>query len=165
MLHFSNSNLQIYWAILNYFGENKLMCFRNMYKYKYEITWKKHGTHKVYIEMFDMCSISYSVNVDAIFEFSSRTAHLWLTDVGYGLWNSLSKLSEGLSHRKLVYLVFNRSPQVEVALIKVRRSRGPRNCSCSSYPSLLYLWRHFPLVVIGAPVAADVLQSVLTTKT
>jgi hypothetical protein len=40
---------------------------------------------------------------------------------------------------------------VEVAWSEVRGSRGPINGSCSSYPSLLHLRRHFSLTVIGAP--------------
>jgi hypothetical protein len=43
--------------------------------------------HNVYLEMFDMCSISYSANVNQIFEFFPRTPQLWLIDFGYGLWN------------------------------------------------------------------------------
>jgi hypothetical protein len=31
------------------------------------------GTHKVYLEIFDMCSINYSANANAIFEFFPRT--------------------------------------------------------------------------------------------
>jgi hypothetical protein len=40
-------------------------------------------THKFYVEMLDICSVSYSANINAM--------HLWLTDVGYGLWNSVSE--------------------------------------------------------------------------
>jgi hypothetical protein len=41
-----------------------------------------------------------------MFEFFPCTRQLWLVDVGYALWNSLSKLSKGLWHLRLVHLVF-----------------------------------------------------------
>jgi hypothetical protein len=51
----------------------------------------------------------------------------------------------------LAHLVFHIrvSPSVGVTRSEVRRSRQPRNASSSSYPSLMHLWRHFPLIVIG----------------
>jgi hypothetical protein len=65
--------------------------------------------------MFDMCSIIYSANVNAMLEFFPRTRQLWLIDVGYGLWNSFSKLLKGLLHQRLVYLFFH--------IISIGRSR------------------------------------------
>jgi hypothetical protein len=42
-------------------------------------------SHKVYIEMLDMCSVSYPAYANAIFEFFPCTPQPWLIDVGYGL--------------------------------------------------------------------------------
>jgi hypothetical protein len=62
--------------------------------------------------------------------------------------------------------------EVDIARNKVQGSMEPRNGSCSSYPSirqatlcLLHLRRHFTLTVIGATLAADMLQSMLPIKT
>jgi hypothetical protein len=64
----------------------------------------------VYLKMFYVRSISYSANVNAIFEFFPRTLQLWLTDIDYGLWNFLLKIPKGLWYHRLVYLVFHISP-------------------------------------------------------
>jgi hypothetical protein len=47
----------------------------------------EHGTetHKVYQKMFDMCSISYSTNVNTIFELFPCTPQARLSDIGYVL--------------------------------------------------------------------------------
>jgi hypothetical protein len=77
-------------------------------------------THKVYLEMFDMCSISYSANVNAVLEFSSCTPQLthqrWLCPVKFVL--------EGMWHRKLVCRIFHISPYIEVARSKARDLGG-----------------------------------------
>jgi hypothetical protein len=49
-------------------------------------------TYKVYLQMIDMHSSSYSADVKAIFDFFPCSPQLWIIDVGYGLWNSLSKV-------------------------------------------------------------------------
>jgi hypothetical protein len=85
----------------------KLAYFRNEDTNKTQLE-NNMETHKVYLEMFDICSISYSTNT--IIEFFLCTPKLWLIDAGRDLWNSLSKFSKGLWCRRLVYLVFHTSP-------------------------------------------------------
>jgi hypothetical protein len=75
--------------------------------------------HKVHLGIFDMCSISYSANVNVIFEFVLCTSLLWLIDVDNGLWHSLSKPSKGLWHRRLVYL------GLQTPISKIRMEYGP----------------------------------------
>jgi hypothetical protein len=48
-------------------------------------------THNVYLEMFDMCSISYSTNINMTFEFFPCMLQMWFIDAGYGLWNLFLK--------------------------------------------------------------------------
>jgi hypothetical protein len=48
-------------------------------------------THEVYLQMFDMCSISYSLDINMIFEFFPCMLQLWLVNADYGLWNSFLK--------------------------------------------------------------------------
>jgi hypothetical protein len=50
-------------------GDKKLVCFLYGYRYKHEKLENSMETHTVYLEMFNMCSISYSAHVKAIFEF------------------------------------------------------------------------------------------------
>jgi hypothetical protein len=114
---------------------------------------------KIQLEIFDTCSINYSARINSTVEFFSCTSQLRLIDVE--LWNSFSKR---LWHRRLVYLVFRISVYVEVSWNEARRSRGPRNMSCCCYPSLLHLRRRLPSIVIGVPLAALMLQSMLPTK-
>jgi hypothetical protein len=111
-----------------------------------------------FIQRCPICGPPVTLQPSTRYSNSSQcTPQLWLVDVRYGLWNSLS---EGLWHRRLVYLVFHISPQAEVAWSNVRRSRGPRNGSCSIYTCLLHFRRQLPLIVIGAPLAADVIINV-----
>jgi hypothetical protein len=42
-------------------------------------------THEVYLETFDLCSISYSANVYAIFEYFPCKTKLCFIDLGYGV--------------------------------------------------------------------------------
>jgi hypothetical protein len=44
--------------------------------------------HKFSLEVFENCSINYLANVKVIFECLPK---LWLIDIAYGSWNSLSK--------------------------------------------------------------------------
>jgi hypothetical protein len=93
-------------------------------------------THKLYVEMFDICSIRKCQRM--VCEIRSRNS-------GRGL--DVGSWSVTYPHRW-----------------KIPGSRGPRNGSCSCYPSLLNLRRNFPLIVIVASLATDMLQSVLPTK-
>jgi hypothetical protein len=46
---------------------------------------KNMGTHRVYPEIFHLCSTGCSANVNEIFELFPCTPQLCLTEVGYGL--------------------------------------------------------------------------------
>jgi hypothetical protein len=48
----------IYGVAVNGLGNKKLVYFRNGYRYKHEKLENSMESHKVYPEMFDMCSIS-----------------------------------------------------------------------------------------------------------
>jgi hypothetical protein len=74
-------------------------------------------THKVYLEMFNLCSISYSPNV-ILPMYATTVAHQnWSWPVKYTL-----KALGGSAPSEMVYLVFHISPQVEVTIWV---SRGP----------------------------------------
>jgi hypothetical protein len=46
---------------------------------------KNMGTHRVYPEIFHLCSTGCPANVNEIFELFPCTPQLCLTEVGYGL--------------------------------------------------------------------------------
>jgi hypothetical protein len=71
--------LQMIWVVIVRIFET----FTNKKKY---ITWKQHGTHKIYREMFDMLTLQASAQH---FKLYPRTSQLWPIDVGCGPWNSL----------------------------------------------------------------------------
>jgi hypothetical protein len=148
-----------YRDVINYFGDKKI--FETVTDTNIKQFLNNMKTHKVFLEVFVMFSISYFANVDAIFEFFPCSSQLWLVDHGCGLW-----------HRRLVYLFFRISSEVNVAWSNIWRSEASRNGCCSSYPSLrqaelclLHLRGHFHLIVIGGPLADDELRSVLRTET
>jgi hypothetical protein len=84
------------------------------------------------LEMCNMSSISYPANVNTIFEFFPRSPQLWLIDVGYALWNSLSKLSKGLWHLRLVYLVcYMTSIAIVITFLTLVSSSVPPSVKCT----------------------------------
>jgi hypothetical protein len=74
-------------------------------------------THSSYLETIEIFSISYSANAKTKFKFLPRRPQLGLFSVGYGLWNSFSKCSKVLWHRRLVYLLFTYSHMLFLFLL------------------------------------------------
>jgi hypothetical protein len=62
-----------------------MMIFEMVTDTNMKKTEKSMGTHKVYPEIFHLCSISCSANVNATFEFFSYAPQLRLIDIGHGL--------------------------------------------------------------------------------
>jgi hypothetical protein len=50
-------------------GDKKLVYFLDGYRYRHVKLENSMETHTVHLEMFNMCSISYSAHVKTIFEF------------------------------------------------------------------------------------------------
>jgi hypothetical protein len=60
------------------------------------------GTHDVFLDSLQLCSISCSANITAIFETVPCTSQIYLNDFGYDLWNLLSKFFKVQWHRILI---------------------------------------------------------------
>jgi hypothetical protein len=112
--------------------------------------------HKVYLKIFGMCSIGYSTNVNTIFKLFPRTPQVGLNDIWYVLWNLPSEgLASEVGIHGLSHIPIGRSRMGS------RGSRGAKSGSHLSCSSLLYLRCRFPLIVIGAPLMANMLKAVL----
>jgi hypothetical protein len=70
---------RLYTVLINDLGDTKCI-FERVTDTNMKQLENSMETHRVYLEMTDMCSISYSTNVNAIFEFSPCTPQL--IDVG-----------------------------------------------------------------------------------
>jgi hypothetical protein len=86
-MHFSKTRSLFFGfgAVINGLGDKKLMYFRNGYRYKNKQLENSMETRKIYLEIFDICSITCSANVNAVFKFFPCTLQLRLIDVVYGL--------------------------------------------------------------------------------
>jgi hypothetical protein len=58
-------------------GDNKLVSFQNGYSTNTKQLENSLENHKLYVEMFDICFISYSANFNTIFEFLLCALQLW----------------------------------------------------------------------------------------
>jgi hypothetical protein len=103
--------------------------------------WKRcMNTHKVYLELFNIYSISYSPNVILPLYVTMVTHQNWPWPVKFTL-----KALGGTVASKVVYLVFHISPQVEVTRDKVWVSKGegtPRKLATATQPQ-------FPRIIIS----------------
>jgi hypothetical protein len=99
-------------------------------------------THGVCLKMFNVCSISYSANVNAIFKFFACTPQLWPIDVSYALSNSFwileATVATGGGLPSLSLYPIGRSSMWRGSVVYRAKEMGPASPTTSNMLSLAF---------------------------